>query len=117
MVGPSDEGAGSGGRIAVYLTEYFIFGGVLSALGGTSDNDHHGSPGTVFLNVTVGEESYRILQIDNINRVDLPVTLAESSTTAYEFERIHLVRRGVLKVKQVCIKLQVTSCCCVALPV
>lgn len=101
MIGASDEGAGSGGRIAIHLTEYFIFGGVLSALGGTSDGNHHGSPGTVFVNVTVGEELHRTLQIDNYNRGYLPVALAESSTTVYKFERIHLVRQGTLNVKQV----------------
>ena len=93
----------------MYLTEYFIFGGVLSALGGTSDRNHHGSPGTVFVNVTVGEEPHRMLQIDNYNRGDLPVTLAESSTTVYEFERIHLVRKGTLTMKQVSENLKIYS--------
>lgn len=73
----------------------------MSALGGTSDRNHHGSPGTVFVNVTVGEELHRTLQIDNYNRGYLPVTLAELSTTVYKFERIHLVRQGTLNVKQV----------------
>lgn len=53
------------------------------------------------VNVTVGEELHRTLQIDNYNRGYLPVALAESSTTVYEFERIHLVRQGTLNVKQV----------------
>ena len=73
----------------------------MSALGGTSDRNHHGSPGTVFVNVTVGEELHRTLQIDNYNRGYLPVTLAELGTTVYKFERIHLVRQGTLNVKQV----------------
>ena len=85
----------------MYLTERFIFGGTLSALGGASGGSYHGSPGTVFVNVTVGEEPYRLLQIDNNNRGTLPVTLAETNTAFYEFERVHLVRQGTLNLKQV----------------
>lgn len=85
----------------MYLIERFIFGGTLSALGGTSDRDHHGSPGTVFVNVTFGAEPYRMVQIDNNNRGTLPVTLGEPNSILYEFERTHLVRKGTLNVKQV----------------
>lgn len=100
--GPSYEGAGSGGRIAVNLTESFIFGGALTALGGSSGTNRHGSPGTVYIDVNVGEEPYRVIQIDNNNRDDLLlVTLAETNTTFYRFERIHLVRRGALAIKEV----------------
>ena len=73
----------------------------MSALGGASGRSYHGSPGTVFVNVTVGEEPYRLLQIDNNNRGTLPVTLAETNTVFYEFERVHLVRQGMLNLKQV----------------
>ena len=100
--GPSHEGAGSGGRIAVNLTERFIFGGTLTALGGNSGTNRHGSPGTVYIDVNVGEELYRMIQIDNNNRADLLlVTLAEKNTALYRFERIHLVRRGALAIKEV----------------
>lgn len=86
----------------MYLTERFIFGGALTALGGISDRGHHGSPGTVFVNVTVGEEPYRMLKIDNNNRAAmLPVTLAETNTAVYGFERIDLVRKGTLDIKEV----------------
>ena len=85
----------------MYLTERFIFGGTLSALGGASGRTYHGSPGTVFVNVTVGEEPYRLLQIDNNNKGTLPATLAETNTAFYEFERVHLVKQGTLNVKQV----------------
>jgi len=100
--GPSYEGAGSGGRIAVHLTEHFIFRGILTALGGSSGTNRHGSPGTVYIDVNVGEEPYRMIQIDNNNRNDLLlVTLAETKTVLYQFERIHLVRRGALAIKEV----------------
>ncbi len=100
--GPSHEGAGSGGRIAVYLTERFIFGGTLTALGGSSGNSKNGSPGTVYIDVDVGEEPFRMIQVDNNNRNSLLlVTLAETNTALYQFERIHLVRRGALAIKEV----------------
>ena len=101
-IGPSNDGAGSGGRIAVYLSERFVFRGVLNALGGSSvDAYAHGSPGTVYLNVNVGEEPYRMIQIDNRNRIDLPVILAESNTTVYLLERVHLIRNGIIAIRQV----------------
>lgn len=84
------------------LTERFIFGGTLTALGGSSGTNRHGSPGTVYIDVNVGEEPHRMIQIDNNNRDDLLlVTLAETNTALYQFERIHLVRRGALAIKQV----------------
>lgn len=84
------------------LTERFIFGGTLTALGGSSGTNRHGSPGTVCIDVNVGEEPHRMIQIDNNNRDDLLlVTLAETNTALYRFERIHLVRRGALAIKQV----------------
>ena len=56
----------------------------------------------MFINVTVGEEPYRMLQVDNNNRdTHLPVTLAETNTMVYRFERIHLVRKGMLNIKEV----------------
>ena len=102
--GPSYKGAGSGGRIAVHLTQPFIFGGILTALGGTSSSrsSYHGSPGTVFVKVTIGKEPFRMIQVDNNNRNTLlSVTLAESKTTMYVFETIHLVRNGALNIKEV----------------
>lgn len=100
--GPSHEGAGSGGRIAVNLTERFIFGGTLTALGGSSGTNKHGSPGTVYIDVNVGEEPFRMIQVDNNNRDSLLlVTLAETNTALYQFERIHLIRRGALAIKEV----------------
>lgn len=86
----------------MYLTENFIFRGILTALGGSSGTNRHGSPGTVYIDVNVGEEPYRMIQIDNNNRNDLLlVTLAEANTVLYQFERIHLVRRGALAIKEV----------------
>ena len=104
LPGPSNEGAGAGGRIAVHLIERYIFGGKLTALGGTSgsSSSYHGSPGTVFVNVTIGEEPFRMIQVDNNNRNTLlPVTLAETDPVVYVFERIHLVKQGALNIKEV----------------
>ena len=85
------------------LTEQYIFQGVLTALGGaSSSNQQHGSPGTVYVDVNVGDEPYRMLQVDNLNRDEtFKVFLVESGTTLFRFEKVHLVRRAVLAVKQV----------------
>ena len=89
----------------MYLTKHFIFRGSLTALGGDSGTKTYGSPGTVYIDVNVGEEPYRIVQIDNKNRDSLlPVTLAEANTSLYEFERIHLVRKGALAFKAVSLR-------------
>lgn len=85
----------------MHLIERFIFGGVLTALGGTSGRGYHGGPGTVFINVTVGEEPCRMLQVDSNNKNTPPLTLAEANTVSYGFERIHLVKRARLNIKQV----------------
>ena len=54
------------------------------------------------MNVTVGEEPFRMIQVDNNNRNTLlPVTLAEKDLAVYVFERIHLVKRGALNIKEV----------------
>lgn len=54
------------------------------------------------MNVTVGEEPFRMIQVDNNYRnILLPVTLAEKDPLVYVFERIHLVKRGALKIKEV----------------
>ena len=74
----------------------------MTALGGSSGTNHHGSPGTVYIDVDVGEEPYRMIQVDNNNRDSLlMVTLAEANTVLYEFERIHLVKKGALAIKEV----------------
>ena len=86
----------------MHLTERFIFGGTLTALGASSGTSKHGSPGTVYINVDVGEEPYRMVQVDNNNRdAMLLVTLAETNTALYQFERIHLIRQAALAFKEV----------------
>ena len=54
------------------------------------------------MNVTIGEEPFRMIQVDNNNRNTLlPVTLAETDSVVYVFERIHLVKQGALNIKEV----------------
>ena len=104
--GPSNRGGGAGGRIAVNLTEQHVFQGSFSALGGSSVNSQqHGSPGTVYIEVNVGEEAQRTLQIDGVNRGEtFKVFLSEGGRILFRFDRIHLVRGAVLAVQKVSVQ-------------
>lgn len=67
------NGPGSGGRIAVYLAEELSFQGTLTALGGSfsgvSGSEYrHGSPGTVYVHSTVGDDITTQLWVDNADR-------------------------------------------------
>ena len=61
------NGGGSGGRICVYLSEQHRFLGELTALGGSS-SAAHGSPGTVWVNSTVGSDIVTHLWVDHASR-------------------------------------------------
>lgn len=61
------NGGGSGGRICVYISEQLRFLGVLTALGGSSSASH-GSPGTVWVNSTVGSDTVTNLWVDHASR-------------------------------------------------
>lgn len=60
------NGAGSGGRITIYLSEYMLFNGNLIATGGSGT--YPGGPGTVYVQSDVGVDRWRELWIDNLNR-------------------------------------------------
>ena len=60
------NGGGSGGRIAVYLSEYMLFNGDLVATGGSAV--YPGGPGTVFVQTDVGNDRWRELWINNLGR-------------------------------------------------
>ena len=77
------NGAGSGGRIAVYLTEKLSFQGTFTALGGSftsvrRNEYRHGGPGTVYVHSTVGQDITTQLWVDNTDR-----TYAYSYQCAY----------------------------------
>lgn len=61
------NGGGSGGRICIDLWEDLRFMGTLSALGGASST-RNGSPGSVWVNSTVGADVVTHLWADNLNR-------------------------------------------------
>jgi hypothetical protein len=65
----SENGGGSGGRISIYLSEYMLFNGNLVATGGNAV--HKGGPGTVYVQTDVGDDSWKELWIDNLNRGDV----------------------------------------------
>ena len=67
------NGPGSGGRIAVYLSEDLSFQGSLTALGGSfsgvSGSEYrYGAPGTVYVHSTVGSDITTELWVDNAAR-------------------------------------------------
>lgn len=100
--GPSQNGAGSGGRIAIILTKPLIYQGVIISLGGLSVSKHHGSPGTVYVETNIGNVTHRFLKIDNAGRSEShPVFLAEGASEEYYFDEVRLLRSGVLRAKQV----------------
>lgn len=64
----SANGGGSGGRIAIYLSEYMLFNGDLVAIGGTAY--YPGGPGTVYVQSHVADNMHKELWIDNLGRGD-----------------------------------------------
>lgn len=64
----SANGGGSGGRIAIYLSEYMLFNGDLVATGGTAN--YPGGPGTVYVQSHVANNMHKELWIDNLGRGD-----------------------------------------------
>ena len=100
--GSSRGGGGAGGRMAVILTEHFMFRGSLKALGGSGTL--FGSPGTVYIEMNIGERLHKILRIDNIKRSEnYKVYLAEAQSVKYDFDEVHLVNMASITIKQVSI--------------
>lgn len=101
-LGPSRRGAGSGGRIVIKLTEQFLFRGVLAAWGGQSSTSAYGSPGTVYIETHIGDDEYKLLMIDNLNRGEaFQVLLNEPGMSEYKFDEVKLVRNAVLALAKV----------------
>ncbi|KAK3724602.1 hypothetical protein QZH41_005193 [Actinostola sp. cb2023] len=99
--GPSNQGGGSGGRIVIRLTEPFIFRGVLAAWGGHSSTSQYGSPGTLYIQTNIGDDEYKLLIVDNLNRDEkFQLVLDEPGTDKYRFNEVKLVRKAVLALKK-----------------
>ena len=84
----SNGGGGSGGRIAIYLTSEPQFEGTVQSLGGSGVR--HGSSGTVYTKISVGNETKSKLKIDNINRDEtyyLTLKVNESRVDELEMRR------------------------------
>ncbi|WAR26297.1 TENX-like protein [Mya arenaria] len=62
------NGGGSGGRICVDLAESLRYLGSFTALGGTSSGAYHGSPGTIWVNTTMGDDVSTHLWADHANK-------------------------------------------------
>lgn len=86
----------------IKLTEQLMFRGVLAAWGGHSSSSVHGSPGTVYLQTNIGDDEYKLLLIDNMNRDEkFQVLLNEPGMNEYHFDEVKLVRKAVLALAKV----------------
>ncbi len=61
------SGSGSGGRIAVHISDVNHYRGALRAVGGLSSDKSSGGPGTVFVERKVGYDYHRRLIVDGNN--------------------------------------------------
>lgn len=63
----------------------------------------HGSPGTVYIENNIGDDKYKLLLIDNLNRDEkFQVLLNEPGISEYKFDEVRLVRKAVLALAKVC---------------
>lgn len=79
-----------------------MFRGVLAAWGGSSTNSEHGSPGTVYIQTNIGDDEYKLLFVNNLNRDEkFQVLLDETATDEYRFDEVKLIRKATLALKKV----------------
>ena len=96
---PSGEGGGSGGRIAILLSTPFRYRGVVTAVGGASTK-YPGGPGSVYIELTVGDALYRVLQVDSRNRAT-SLEITEGNGLLYHFHELRLFKKGAVSIKRV----------------
>ncbi|XP_033745589.1 uncharacterized protein LOC117331103 [Pecten maximus] len=98
------NGAGSGGRIAVNLNELPNFRGSLVAQGGLASNggstNQHGGPGTVFIKSTIGDTVSRYLWIDNQNRGTLLSCSFPTYVNSTVLHTLYLQNRACVRLSQ-----------------
>lgn len=88
--------------MTVTLMKPFIFRGKLLVEGGESSSSNHGSPGTLYIQTSVGDEIYKLLCVDNLNRDEkFELVLNEPGTNEYRFSEVRLVRKAVITVSAV----------------
>lgn len=95
----SANGAGSGGRISIYLSEYMLFNGNVIATGG--GGSYPGGPGTVYIQSTVGDDEWRELWIDNLNRGSINTCSFRTNIDNVYLDNIHLNNRACAAPTQV----------------
>ena len=97
------NGAGGGGRVAVFLSENYAFHGELQAHGG--DGSAYGPPGTVYLQYDNDVSVHRELRVDNLNRGSTEscdyATILNETDTDYDFVKLDLRRKACLQIVQV----------------
>ena len=104
----SDSGGGSGGHVAVHLSEHYRFDGTLQALGG--DGFSHGNrsgfaaPGTVLRLSDVGGEKTAQLSIDHQNRGTSSCDHSIYLPSLLEFATLNLVRTACVRVATVSVR-------------
>lgn len=97
-------GGGSGGHVAIHLSEHYRFDGTVQAFGGDGYNYNmtrgYAAPGTIFRLSSVGKGKNAQIIIDHLNRdVDckFPIYLPQLS----EIAALTLLRRACARVNQV----------------
>ena len=95
------NGAGSGGRLAIYSQQKYSFSGSLDTWGGSGY--YHGSPGTIFIQSGIDRETHLI--IDGYSRsssnCQYYVTLTEYNIVSL-LNEIKLIRNSCLRATKVC---------------
>ena len=101
-IGGEGKYGGSGGRIAIYLTEESLFKGTYKAVGGQGNeiSKASGGPGTVYLSDHRFGRLYQQLRIDHAGRDwNQYLTLDEPSKVDYYFDELHLTGGASLDMK------------------
>lgn len=84
------------------MTKPFIFRGKLAVEGGKSSSSNHGSPGTLYIQTSIGNDVYKLLCVDNLDRDEkFKLILDEPGTNEYRFSEVRLVRNAVIAVNAV----------------
>ena len=101
----ADSGGGSGGHVAVHLSEHYRFDGTLQALGGDGFSYDHkrgfAAPGTVLRLSTVGGEKTAQLSIDHQNRGTSSCDHSLYLPSLLEFATLNLVHTACARVASV----------------
>ena len=97
------SGAGAAGRIALYCNQKEEFEGIYHVYGGEgAQGINSGGPGTLYIEDWRNGQVFERLFIDNKNRpIEKVVSIKEGKQDRYEFDEVHVYRRGSLEIAAV----------------